>query len=158
MKNIVLIGMPSSGKTSIGKEISIISGREFIDTDEIVEERSGKTIPEIFEEQGEKGFRVLEREAVREASEKSDAVIACGGGAVLDEENIKNLKRNGIIVFIERETEQLSTEGRPLSSSRERIKEMEKERMPLYKKYADYTIKNDTTPVAAAETILRGIK
>lgn len=158
MKNIVLIGMPSSGKTSIGKEISIISGRKFIDTDEIVEERSGKTIPEIFEEQGEKGFRILEREAVREASEKSDAVIACGGGAVLDEENIKNLKRNGIIVFIERETEKLSTEGRPLSSSRERIKEMEKERMPLYKKYADYTIKNDTTPVAAAETILRGIK
>ena len=158
MKNIVLIGMPSSGKTSIGKEISIISGRKFIDTDEIVEERSGKTIPEIFEEQGEKGFRILEREAVREASEKSDAVIACGGGAVLDEENIKNLKRNGIIVFIERETEQLSTEGRPLSSSRERIKEMEKERMPLYKKYADYAIKNDTTPVAAAETILRGIK
>ena len=158
MKNIVLIGMPSSGKTSIGKEISIISGRKFIDTDEIVEERSGKSIPEIFEEQGEKGFRVLEREAVREASEKSDAVIACGGGAVLDEENIKNLKRNGIIVFIERETEQLSTEGRPLSSSRERIKEMEKERMPLYKKYADYAIKNDTTPVAAAETILRGIK
>lgn len=156
MKNIVLIGMPSCGKSTVGKIIAEKTGRKFIDTDFLVEEACGVSIPEIFKENGEIYFREKEREAVVLAASSDGAVIACGGGVVLDERNINALKENGIIAFIKRDVRKLSTEGRPLSKDIETLEKMEKIRMPLYEKYAEIIVKNDREPLDTAEEIIRG--
>ena len=157
MKNVVLIGMPSCGKSTVGRIIAEKTGRKFIDTDLLVEADVGKRIPDIFAESGESYFREKEREAVDRAAEERGAVIACGGGVVLDVRNVNVLKKNGVIAFIRRDIGLLSTEGRPLSKNAAALKEMEKIRMPLYEKYADFTVDNDKQPVDTAEEIIRGI-
>lgn len=154
MKNYVLIGMPSCGKTVIGKIIAEKTRRKFIDTDELVEQTDGKAIPEIFATEGERSFREKERRQVEKAATETDAVISCGGGVVLDERNVRKLKENGFFVLIKRSVNLLSTEGRPLSKDRQTLKIMEESRMPVYEKYADVTVINERSPYAVAEEII----
>lgn len=140
-QNLILIGMPGSGKSTLGKKISEITGRPFVDTDELIVKKSGKTIPEIFSEIGEEGFREIEAEVIKEIGNLGGYVIATGGGAVLREENVKNLKANGRVYYIDRPLEWLTaTSDRPLSSNPEDLKKRYKERYKLYQSTADRKI------------------
>lgn len=135
-KNIVLIGMPGCGKTTIGKELAKITGREFIDCDEEIVKRAGITIPEIFAEYGEEYFRKIETEVCRDVCKRSSCIIATGGGVVTKERNIEPLKQNSTVVLLKRDIKKLPTGGRPISQIRN-IADIAKEREPLYKAAAD---------------------
>ena len=140
-ENIVLTGMPASGKTTIGRRIAKDLGREFTDTDEEIVKKAGMTIPEIFARLGERAFRDLETQACREAGKKSGCVIATGGGVPLSDENIRLLKQHGRIYFIDRPPERLvPTEDRPLASTAEDIKKIFEKRYTIYIKTADETV------------------
>ena len=148
-KNIVLIGMPGCGKTTIGRRLSKILDREFIDLDAAVVAKAGKTIPEIFADEGEEAFRAIETECAAEAGKKNGVIISTGGGIITRERNYDVLRQNGTIVFVNRSTDQLATRGRPISASRD-LDELAKERMPLYKKWASVTVENMGVPQTAA--------
>lgn len=153
-ENIVLVGMPASGKSTVGKILADALGREFIDTDSIIEENEGMSIPEIFEKHGEKYFRDAEMRAVKSASLLSGRVIATGGGAILREENIDALRENGKIYFIDRPISDLiPTSDRPLSSDRESIEKRYRERYGIYCSVADTVIKVTTDADGVAKSI-----
>lgn len=141
--NISLIGMPSSGKSSVGEALAKALGKEFTDLDEEIEKRVGKSIPEIFESEGEQGFRDIESSAAEEIGAERGKVIATGGGAVLRRENYYALKQNSIMILLKRDIEKLSLDGRPLSKSREALREMYDERNPVYEARADITVFNN---------------
>lgn len=136
MRSIALIGMPGCGKTSIGKLFAQRTGREFVDTDAIIERIAGKPIPAIFAEDGEKAFRAIESHALCEAARKSHCVIATGGGVVTIPENLPTLRRNCAIVLIDRALQDLSIAGRPLSQGRG-VEDIYRERRPLYESWCD---------------------
>lgn len=154
LTNIVLIGMPSSGKTTVGTILSERLRRPFIDTDAETERRTGKTVPELFAEGGEENFRKEERLAVSECARGTGVVIATGGGAPMFPENRAALAGNGFVVLILRDTEKLDTAGRPLSRDLDTLKAMYEVRMPVYKAFADIEAVNNDTPSACAEFIL----
>ena len=156
MKNIVLIGMPGCGKSTIGRLLAKTSGKTFFDCDQAIEKAAGLSIPEIFEQEGEDGFRIRETQVIGKTGKQSGLVIATGGGCVTREENYHHLKQNGIIIFIERPIHLLVREGRPLSTGN--LEEMYKQRLPLYLRFADYTIQNDDTAENAAKQIFYMIK
>ena len=154
-ENIVLSGMPGSGKSTIGKLLAERLGREFIDLDEAIVKREGREITEIFVEGGESLFRDIETKAVRETAIVSGAVIATGGGAILRDENVRLLKQNGRIYFLDRPIEQLvPTSDRPLASSRDAIINRYNERFPRYKATCDFHLKTDGVAEHAAENII----
>lgn len=137
-ENIVLIGMPSCGKSTIGEKIADSFSREFIDTDSVIVEKEGKPVTQIFSESGEEYFRKLEKEVIAEISAKSGCVIATGGGAVLNTDNIFKLRQNGRIYFIDRPIDKLiTTPDRPLSSDREALERRYSERYGKYCSAAD---------------------
>jgi shikimate dehydrogenase len=143
-RNLVLIGMPSCGKTTIGKAIAEQLGKEFIDSDDEIVKKQGMPIPEIFEKFGEKYFRNIETEVIAELSLKQSAVIATGGGAVLNKRNVDLLKENGLLVFIDRPLEKLiTTDDRPLSSNRELLTKRYNERYDIYCSLADIIVNSD---------------
>lgn len=153
-QNIVLIGMPACGKSTIGKIIAEKTGRPFYDTDALIEEKTGCHPSEIIKGRGEAAFRDIEAEVVRQVSALSGAVIATGGGAVLREDNRKNLHKNGVVWFIDRPLELLAfTSDRPLSSTREALNKRYNERLPIYTATADYIVKNNGSAQEAAEQI-----
>ena len=146
MKNIVLIGMPGCGKTTIGKILSEKLNMNYCDIDEYIEKNTGKTISEIFLA-GEGEFRRIEREAVLEVSQGDNRVIATGGGVVKSLVNIENLRKKGIIIFINRPIENIMADididTRPLiKDKKERLYTLYKERYPLYKEYSHYEVIN----------------
>ena len=143
--NIVLIGMPSAGKTTIGKMLEEKLGKEFFDLDDMIIAKAGKSIPEIFQESGEAGFRAIETEVAMEASKMNNKIIATGGGVVKHKINMDFLRLNGITIFIDRDIDKLisSDPNRPLSSSKQALQQMYKERYPLYQKYAAYIAVNN---------------
>lgn len=143
--NIVLIGMPSAGKTTIGRMLEERLKKPFIDLDDVIVEKAGKSIPEIFEENGEEGFRQLETEAALELSKLCGHVIATGGGTIKKKVNMDYLRLNGITIFIDRDVDKLisSDPNRPLSKSQEALKQMHSERLPLYHKYAEHVVLNN---------------
>lgn len=143
--NIVLIGMPSAGKTTIGKILEEKLGKEFFDLDDMIIAKAGKSIPEIFQESGEAGFRAIETEVAIEASKMNNKIIATGGGVVKHKVNMDFLRLNGITIFIDRDIDKLisSDPNRPLSSSKQALQQMYKERYPLYQKYAAYIAVNN---------------
>ena len=139
-QNIVLIGMPGSGKSTIGKELAEKLGRCFIDTDDIITEKHG-VIGDIFASKGEEYFRDIETQAVKETAKKSGIVIATGGGAILRTENVTALKQNGVIFFLNRPLEDIvPTSDRPLSSDAESLRKRFEERYPVYKATGDFEI------------------
>ncbi len=143
-RNIVLTGMPSSGKSTVGKQLANELGMQFIDTDKEIEKSEGKTIPEIFTEVGESGFRDIEARIITTVSAKQNCVISTGGGAILCEQNITALKGNGTIFFIDRPLEKLvTTDDRPLSSNRDDLVKRYNERYDIYCNTADEQILND---------------
>lgn len=143
--NIVLIGMPSAGKTTIGKILEEKLGKEFFDLDDMIIAKAGKSIPEIFQESGEAGFRAIETEVAIEASKMNNKIIATGGGVVKHKVNMDFLRLNGITIFIDRDIDKLisSDPNRPLSNSKQALQQMHKERYPLYQKYASYVAVNN---------------
>lgn len=154
LTNIVLIGMPSSGKTTVGTLLAERLRRPLIDTDAETERRTGKTVPELFAEGGEKNFRKEERLTVSECARGTGVIIATGGGAPMFPENRAALAGNGFVVLILRDTEKLDTTGRPLSRDLDTLKAMYKVRMPVYKAFADAEAVNNDAPSACAEFIL----
>ena len=151
--NIILVGMPSCGKSSIGKIIAEKLERQFIDADEKFEKMHGITPALCIETFGEDHFRALETKTISELGKLCGAVIATGGGTVTRDENYAHLHQNGDIFFIERELSALSSDGRPLSKSTAR-EEMYAQRLPKYLKFADATIYNDTTAEEAASKVI----
>jgi len=153
-ENIVLTGMPGSGKSTVGKLLNV-DGYEVIDTDAEIEKRCGCTIKELIEDRGEKYFRDLETEVIRDVSSKSCRIISTGGGAILREENVRCLKRNGKIFFIDAELSRLrATDDRPLSNTEDKLVKLYNERIDIYKATADVTVPDMETPDAEAEYIL----
>jgi shikimate dehydrogenase len=150
--NLVLVGMPGSGKTSVGRELARRMGRAFLDTDTMVEEKTGRKIPDIILQDGEAAFRALEREAVREAGSVGGRIVATGGGAVLDPENYPPLAQNGRLYFLRRDISRLPTDGRPLSR---KLEEMYAGRLPLYRRFADAEVDCNGSISATAEIIGR---
>ena len=142
-QNIVLIGMPSCGKTTLGKKLSKELGYDFIDLDNAIVSKANKSIPEIFKESGEVGFRKIESEVCLEASKCNHTVISCGGGIIKNKMNMKALALNGFIIYIKRDVNQLLVgNGRPLSKDKDTLVKMFEERHPLYLKYSDVSISN----------------
>lgn len=145
MGNIVLIGMPGTGKSLIGKLLAELTGKTLQDTDAKIEEEAKMTIPEIFEKEGEVGFRDRESAICKKLGKERNLIIATGGGAILRPENVDALRQNGTLVHITRSIDKLPTRGRPLSQNIETLKKMEAQRMPLYKGAADITFRNNYT-------------
>jgi shikimate dehydrogenase len=143
-QNVVLLGMPSSGKTTVGKALSQLMGREFIDTDDEIIKKAGMSIPEIFATKGESAFRDIETDVIKEVSTQNGKVISLGGGAVLREENVLSLKQNGVLVYLNRPFEMLTpTADRPLSSDFDTLKKRFDQRTPIYEAVCDVTVFND---------------
>lgn len=138
-KNIVLIGMPGSGKSTTGAALASLTGREFHDTDEMIAKKARISIPEIFAASGEAVFRQMETEALREVSKKSGCVIATGGGIVKIPENRRLIRQNSFCVFLDRDIASLSADGRPLSQ-KTGIETLAKERLPLYNSWCDVKV------------------
>ncbi|MBE7024691.1 MAG: shikimate kinase [Ruminococcaceae bacterium] len=140
-KNIVLIGMPGCGKSTLGRQLAGKTGRPFVDADDVIRERAGISIPEIFEKVGEEGFRALETEVLATLGMQSGTVLATGGGCVTRAENYPLLHQNGTIVWLQRPIETLPTTGRPLSRQGS-LDQMYAKRQPLYARFADIVTEN----------------
>ncbi len=154
-ENIVLIGMPASGKSTVGKLLAEKLCREFVDTDALVEKKTGMTIAELFKQFGEERFRQTESEVVREIAAKTGAVIATGGGVPLKKENISALLENGRIYFIDRPLESLlPTDDRPLSNTKEAMIQRYHERYAIYTAAADVQVNADCDAVQTANQIM----
>ncbi len=152
--NLVLIGMPGSGKSTVGAELARLTGRTLVDTDALVEARAGKSIPAIFADDGEAAFRELEHSVVAEVGRERGLIISCGGGVILREDNRRALRQNGRIYCLRRPLEWLERTGRPLSSSPEKLRELEAVRGPIYAAMTDLAVENIGTVAEAAATIL----
>ena len=153
-RSVTLVGMPGSGKTTVGRALAQKLGRRLADTDALVEEGAGCTIPELFAREGEEAFRRLEHEALCRVSGPEGLVIATGGGIVTREENLAPLRQNAAVVFLRRDLELLPTQGRPLSQ-REALEEMYRRRLPLYRRAADLEVDNVQVEETADEIIRR---
>ena len=152
--SLILIGMPGSGKTTMGRLLSRALNRPFLDTDTMLVQKARMEIPEIFERYGESGFREMETEVIREACREGGKVIATGGGAVLKEENRDAMRMNGYICLIDRPLEKLDREGRPLSQSTRVLEKMRQTRMPYYVSLADAVFRNETSPEELAKAMM----
>lgn len=153
VRNLVLVGMPGCGKSSIGRLAAERAGRAFYDTDDLVVEMAGCSIPEIFAAQGEAAFRDLEAKAVAQAARERGGVIATGGGVLLREENRRALRQNSRIVYLDRALDALPTDGRPISQTR-KLEDIYRERLPLFTGVSDVTVANDAAPEAVAARVL----
>lgn len=154
-RNIVLCGMPSSGKSTIGKELAARLGTELVDTDDLVREEAGMEIPCIFERDGEEGFRARESRAVAAAAQRQGVVIATGGGAVMRPANVRALKRSGLLCFIDRPLELLqATPDRPLSADITSLGRLYDQRRPAYLSAADIVVSNCGTVAEVVDKIL----
>ncbi|MBR5226131.1 MAG: shikimate dehydrogenase [Clostridia bacterium] len=154
-ENIVLTGMPGSGKSTVGRLLDV-EGFEFVDTDAEIEKRCGCTIRELIESKGETYFRDLESEVIRDVSAKGCRIISTGGGAVLREDNVQCLKRNGSVFFLHAALGRLrATKDRPLSDTDEKLAALYAARMPVYEMSADVTVPDMETPGEEAAYILK---
>lgn len=153
-RNLLLIGMPGCGKTTVGHALARRLGRELVDTDELVVQAAGCSIPRLFAEQGEETFRQMEHQAVVQAGSRSGLVIATGGGVVTRRENWDPMRQNSVVVFLRRPLGELPTDGRPVSQANP-LEELYRQRLPLYEGAADWTVDNTTVDAAVAEIIRR---
>lgn len=154
-ENIVLIGMPAVGKSTVGRHLSALSGREVLDTDKLIVEKSGITIPDIFERYGEARFREIETEVLSEVGRLSGKIITCGGGAVTQARNYPLLHQNGVIIELMRPVDSLSMKGRPLSKNADALREMFRTRRPMYDSFRDAVFYNMVSSEETAKKIWR---
>ena len=143
--NLVLVGMPGSGKSTIGRQLAREMGRTFIDCDEEIERRAGMSIPTIFAEKGEAVFRDMESAVIEDVCRERSRVIAMGGGAILRRGNVQAMRQNAAVLMLERDIDRLSRKGRPLSSSRHAVYELWAQRESLYRSASDAVIDNNGT-------------
>ena len=151
-KNIILIGMPGCGKTTIGRVLADLLGRPFIDCDEQIIKTAGCSIPDIFEQRGEAGFRALETQITDRFAKESGLVIATGGGVVTRAANHDLLRQNAFIIHLERTLNELDITGRPLSI-KNNLEEMASVRMPMYQALADFTVSVQDARQTAQEIV-----
>ena len=154
MENIILIGMPGCGKTTVGASLARILSRPLKDADTELEQAVGRKITEILPTDGEASFRSLESETLLDLGKQSGLVIATGGGCVTIPNNYEKLHRNGTIVWLKRDLDLLPTDGRPLSQTGH-LQEMYQKRAPLYARFADFSVENSGDPQETAEEIIR---
>lgn len=154
MENIVLVGMPGCGKSTVGKYLSDTTGKQFFDADQEIEKYTGESIPEIFRKYGEDRFRQIESSVLCELGKCSGCIIATGGGCITRTENYNHLHQNSTIIWLQRDLDALPTNCRPLSQ-KDKLRDMYVVRSPLYAKFADYTVENNTTAQDAVDKILR---
>lgn len=159
MKNVILIGMMGCGKSTVGAILARRLGMELNDTDAMVEEIEGRSIPTIFAEEGEEYFRGCELAVAEDLSERSGRVVACGGGLPLRRDCIAPLKTSGTVFFLRRDPgaiyDSVSMEDRPLGQAgREAFLERYRRREPVYEKWADHIIEGHSTPEEAADMIM----
>lgn len=154
-RNLVLCGMPSCGKTTIAARLSELTGRRVVDTDARIVQRIGMEIAAFSAQHGEQAFRDVESEVVKEAAAESGVILATGGGAILREENVRALKRNGLLIFIDRPLEKLAaTADRPFSANPEALKQRFEERYEIYCKIADVHLDGSGIIEEVAQAIL----
>lgn len=153
VQNIVLIGMPGCGKSTIGAALGEALGRPLSDADEIIASLAGKSIPDIFAQDGEPAFRSWETKALESLGKQSGRIIATGGGCVTRQENYPLLHQNGTIFYLRRDLRLLPKEGRPLSQKNS-LEDMYQARSPLYEAFADFTVDNEGTPDDTVKAIL----
>ena len=154
--NIILIGMPGCGKSSVARRLGERLGREVVECDAYIEQQAGKSIPEIFAEGGETAFRRLETEALRELRKRSGIILSTGGGCVTRSENYPLLHQNGTIFWLLRSPWKLPSDGRPLSQA-ESAEAMYARREPMYRRFADVKIDNEGAIERAVEAIARKV-
>ena len=155
-RNVMLIGMPGSGKSTVGAALAESLGRRLVDVDERIVEMAGCSIPEIFAKDGEEGFRQIEHQALCEVSKESGLVIATGGGVVTRPENLDPMRQNSLIVWLLRDTALLPKDGRPLSQTNS-LTEMFKVREPLYRAAADCIADNNGSLEDTVKQILEAM-
>ena len=156
--NVALIGMPSCGKTTIGRALADRLGKRFVDLDEEIVRAAGRSIPDLFAAEGEDGFRAREAEQTARFAREGRQVLSCGGGVIKRPENLRALRQNGVVLFIDRPLDALTVGGgRPLSTSAEALKTMEAQRRPLYLAAADAVIPNETTVADAVAAALEAL-
>ena len=153
-RNLILIGMPGCGKSTVGNLLSQATGKAFFDTDAMLEVTAGTTIPTIFASKGEAAFRDMETEAVKEAGKQLAAVIATGGGSVLREENRAALQQNGVVIYLKKDLSSLARDGRPLSKDAAAVHALFEKRKPIYETFADYVVDVDDDPQITTERVI----
>ena len=154
MENIILVGMPGCGKSTIAALLGNAVGHKAVDADKEIEAFAGCSIPELFARGGEEEFRKIESAVLAELGKRSGLIIATGGGCVTRKENYDALHQNGTIFWLQRSLHKLPTDGRPLSQ-KNRLEDMYALRKPLYEAFADHTVSNDGTPEDTLEAIRR---
>lgn len=154
--NLVLVGMPGCGKSTLGQAIADLLGRRLVDCDSEIVRRAGMSIPDVFAQYGEDHFRALETQVLADVCRESGLVISTGGGAILRPENVRSMKQNGRVCFIRRPIELLPRNGRPLSSSEDAVARLWQERREKYASAADFTIDNDSTIESACQRMQEG--
>jgi shikimate dehydrogenase len=143
-RNLVLTGMPSSGKSTVGLRLAALTGRRFMDTDDVISLQAGMDIPTIFAREGEAGFRKRETAAIESIAAEQGLIIATGGGAIMNDGNVRLLRHNGIICLLQRDLDLLvATDDRPLSRDRAALQALYERRLPCYLKAAELTIDNN---------------
>lgn len=158
-QNVVLIGMPSAGKTTVGKRIAECTGRPFYDTDEELEKELGQPVAAYLSANGEEAFREKESEVIRRLSGETGCILATGGGAVLREQNVTQLKKNGVILFLDRDILNLTpTPDRPLSSDPDKLRRLYETRYPIYRKMADKRVEASGTVEQVAKAVCEALE
>ena len=157
MQNIIIIGMPGSGKTTVSNRLGELTGRTVCDTDSEIVSRAGMSIPEIFEKFGEEHFRMLETEVMSDVGKQGGLIISTGGGCVTREENYPLLHQNGTIIWIQRGIDCLERSGRPISMKSD-LKELYEKRRPLYEGFADICIDNSGSLEETVSCIMEALK
>ena len=153
-RNLLLIGMPGCGKTTVGRELARRLQRPLEDLDQRIVESSGYSIPELFAREGEEGFRAWEHRVLCETAKESGRVIACGGGIVTRRENWDPMRQNSTVLYLRRDLYLLPTSGRPMSQANP-VETLYRQRAPLYERLADLTVDNRRTPEETAQEIIR---
>ncbi len=156
MNNIILIGMPGCGKSTIGKLLAQCLNREFVDADAYLSETYDVSIPELINQRGVPAFRKLETQTLQELGKRSGIIISTGGGCVTVPENFNHLRQNGHIIWLKRELDKLPTDGRPISQQTS-LQELYDSRASLYQHFADTIIDNNGAPSATVEKIIQEV-
>ena len=153
MENLILVGMPGCGKSTVGRILADRTGRVFVDSDMEIIKKTGVSIPEIFANKGEEGFRELESEVLAHLGKQSGLIIATGGGCVTKEKNYAPLHQNGKIIWLQRDLGRLALDGRPLSIP-EKLEQMYATRRPLYERFSDIVVSNNGPAEKTVQAIL----